>query len=462
MSAGTLDRRQLLIAGAAAMSALAVPAPLRALAADLLRDQNLSGFGPELESVTATEATFWWPTDLPADTTLRIGPEGRPKQSFTVEKDQTVHVAKVKGLTPGATYEYELVSANKTQPTNIANPGRFTTLTPPKGERIARIAVLNDLHIGEHCAGTLTNLGDQSIPPCFSDDNYSVKMVSAAVREIRKARPDLVLANGDLSDRGRPDEIRTALAILKRAKRPVIVTRGNHDRLYDDCTTDRDCLKAQAFPGRFPQGHHALTTEQDVGDHLTVVGLDSCDPESGHGDLNHNGQIEFLEQALAKAKRRNRRVLLAFHHPVTPAAITTALPPISFGIEYQNGGQALEEAVKHQDHIALALHGHTHRNYLSYSKGCAAPFLEAGTVKEYPGSWTRLDIHTDGVMRTSHRVSEPYCRRWIRTTAGEYDGLAPTYLRGPLEARCFVHRYDSGQDVPATIDGPLGAPSLLG
>jgi predicted phosphodiesterase len=460
MSAGRLNRRELVVAGAGALAALALPAPLRARAS-LLNDLNVLGFGPELESVSDTSATFWWPTDAPADTTLRIGPAGGAKTSLTVEQNQTVHVARVDGLRPGAAYEYELVSAGKVMQPNIANPGSFTTLVPPKGERIARIAVMNDLHIGEHCAGTLQTVGSTSVPPCFTGDHYSVRMVSAAVREIRKADVDLVIANGDLSDRGRYDEIRTALAILKRTRKPLVYTRGNHDRLYDGCSEDRDCLKAAAFAG-LPKGHHALTTEQDLGEKLTIVGLDSCDPESGHGDLNHNGQIELLEKALARAAQRGRRVLLCFHHPVTPAAITTALPPISFGIEWQLGGQALEAAVKGQDHLMLALHGHTHRNYVSYSKGCAAPFLEAGTIKEYPGSWTRLDVHTDGIMRTSHRVSEPYNRQWIKTTAGEYFGAAPSYLRGPLAARCFVHRYEGGQDVPVTVDGPLGAPALLG
>ncbi len=241
----------------------------------------------------------------------------------------------------------------------------------------------------------------------------------------------------------------------------MLVTRGNHDRLFDGCTDDRDCLKAAAFPG-LPRGHHALTSERDVGSGLTVIGLDSCDPETGHGDLLHNGQMELLSSSLARAARRGRRAIVAFHHPVTPMAITTAMPPISFGVEPQNGGNALAQVMKGQDHVALVLHGHTHRNYVSYSRGCAAPFLEAGAIKEYGGTYALLDVHTDGVMRTNHRLSDPFARTWIQTTAMEYEGLYPTYTRGPLSARSFVHRYDRGQDVPPTLDGPFGAPSLRG
>lgn len=458
MSAGRLNRRELLAAGAGAFAALTVPAPLRALAQGngVWTDLGLSGLGPELVAATDTTATFWWPTDAPSDTTVRIG-----SQTVTLERDQKVHVARIDGLKPGATYDYALISGGQTQPTNIANPGRFTTLVPPTGPRLARIAVLNDLHIGEHCSGTLTNIGDTSIPQCFSTKDYSIRMLSAAVREIRRARVDLVIANGDLTDRGRSDEVRTALAILKRVRKPVLITRGNHDRLFDGCTDDRDCLKTAAFPG-FPKGHHALTSERDVGERLTVVGLDSCDPESGHGDLLHNGQMDYLSDQLRRAARRGRMAIVAFHHPVTPMAITTALPPISFGVEPQNGGNALAQVMKGQDHVALVLHGHTHRNYVSYSRGCAAPFLETGAIKEYGGTWALLDVHTDGVIRTTHRVSEPFARTWIQTTADEYEGLYPLYTRGPLSARAFVHRYDDGQDVPPTVDGFIGAPALRG
>jgi len=461
MSARGLNRRELIAAGAGAFAAFAVPAPLRAFGAGVLTDLGLAGFGPELVGVSDSTASFWWPTAAPSDTTVRIGPAGAAKTSVTVEQGQTVHVARVDGLRPGVTYEYELVSGGVVQSIGLANPGRFKTLVPLRGPRLARIAILNDLHVGEGCSGTAQTIGDTSIPPCFREKDYAVRMLSAAVRDIRRAKVDLIIANGDLTDRGRFDEIRTALAILKRSRRPVLITRGNHDRLFDGCREDRDCLKAAAFPG-LPKGHHALTSERDLGEKLTFVGLDSCDPESGHGDLLHNGQIELLERSLARAARRGRFVLLAFHHPVTPMAIATAIPPISFGIEPQNGGNALAAVVRNQDHVALVLHGHTHRNYVSYSRGCAAPFLETGAIKEYGGTWAQLDIHTDGIMRTNHRISEPFNRQWIQTTAGQYEGLYPLYTRGPIEARAFVHRYDAGQDVPPTVDGFIGAPALRG
>lgn len=446
-----------------ALAGAAVSGPLRALAAraDGLNVEalQLGGLQPELVSVTNTSAAFWWPTRTPSDTTLRIAGEGERFRTVTVERGATIHAATITGLTPGRRYRYEMVSGGVARPVGIANPGSFTTLTPPRGRLLARIAVVNDIHTGEGCSGTIQTVGSTSVPPCFSAPNYAIRMTSAAVRAIRRAKVDLLIANGDLSDRGRPDEIRSAIAVLKKARVPLVLTRGNHDRLFDGCTDDRDCLKAAAFPG-LPKGRHALTTVRDVGEGLTVIGLDSCDPESGHGDLLHNEQIEFLRTELARAARRGRRVVLCFHHPITPGAILTALPPISFGVEPENGGNALQEVMKGQDHVALVLHGHTHRNYVSYFSGVAAPFVECGATKEYGGAWTLLEVHTDGVVRTSHRLDEPFCRQWIRTTAQEYEGLYPSYTRGPLNARAFVHHYDRGQDVPATVDGFLEIPSL--
>jgi 3',5'-cyclic AMP phosphodiesterase CpdA len=465
VDAQPLTRRNLLAAAGAAAVGAALPGPLRALSARAdginLPALSLGGLQPELVSVTGTSASFWWVTKTPADTTIRIATDGGARRDVTVERGQVIHAATIEGLQPGRHYRYELFSDGVKRQTSISNPGHFDTLVPPKGPLLARIAVVNDIHTGEGCSGTIQTVGGTSVPPCFHLPNYAIRMTGAAVRAIRKAKVDLLIANGDLSDRGRPDEIRSALAVLRRARVPLVLTRGNHDRLFDGCTDDRDCLKAAAFGG-MPKGRHALTTTRDVGEGLTVIGLDSTDPESGRGDLLHNEQMDFLRTELARAASRGRRVVLCFHHPVTPGAIATALPPISFGVEPQDGGNALAEVMKGQDHVVLVLHGHTHRNYVSYMSGVAAPFLECGALKEYGGAWTLLEVHTDGVMRTSHRLDEPFCREWVRTSAQEYEGIYPSYTRGPLNARAFVHHYDAGQDVPPTLVGFLGGPSLLG
>src|SRR5918996_5132728 len=283
MREARLTRRQALgVAGTGAL-ALALPEPIRSAAQSLE-----GGLQPELVTVTQRGFAAWWCTDAPADTTVRIARvDGRGGvRELRLARRRTIHAAEVEDLRPDTPYRYELRSGGSAIPSSIANPGGFRTLPRLEGKRLATIAVLNDLHVGEQCSGTATSVNGESIPPCFSADDYAYRMSRAALAEVRALKPDLVLANGDLTDRGRPGEVRRALELLRRTGPPLQVTRGNHDRRFhtpdDACGPDGDCLRRDAFPDN-AVGDHALTSVARVGRRVAVVGLDSCDPETGEG-----------------------------------------------------------------------------------------------------------------------------------------------------------------------------------
>lgn len=247
----TLTRRQLLARAGAGAGALALPFPLPTRAG-----VALGGLVPELVGVSRTGFEAWWPTSAPADTTVRVarGDGAGGVRDIVLAKGNVVHAARVSGLEPGTDYRYELRSGGRVLPASLENPGRLTTLPRLEGKRLARIAVLNDLHVGESCSGTITDVGGASIPPCFSADDfpdYAHRMCKAALREIKAFGPDLLIANGDLTDRGRPTEVDRSLELLRRTKLPLLVTRGNHDRRYHEaaaeCGEDGDCLRAKAF-----------------------------------------------------------------------------------------------------------------------------------------------------------------------------------------------------------------------
>jgi hypothetical protein len=192
-----LSRRRFLAAGAAGAVGLMLD-PRRALSAGVPYAQP--GFQPELITVTPRGFAAWWPTPDPSDTTLRIArADGGWAREYRLEKQRTIHVAALDNLKPDTEYRYELWSDGKRLDSSPENPGVFRTLSRPEGKKLATIAVLNDMHVGEHCSGTITNQGGQSIPPCFEGDDYAYRMTAAAIAEIR-ARDDVdfVVGNGDL------------------------------------------------------------------------------------------------------------------------------------------------------------------------------------------------------------------------------------------------------------------------
>jgi len=374
-----------------------------------------------------------------------------------------VHAARIDDLRPGTAYRYELWSGRRRVRASAANPGRFRTLPRQEGRRLATIAVLNDMHVGEQCSGTIQTIGGQSYPPCFSGDDYAYRMTAAAVREIRALKPDLLVANGDLTDRGRPDEVRRALALLRSAKVPLLITRGNHDRRFPEAGGDGDELRAQGFPNR-PPGDHALASAARVGRHVGAVGLDSCDPDSGEGRLDLGGQLTFLDSTLAAFKREGRVPLAFWHHHTAPHANTTHPPPVVFGVNPLRGGlDAVRIVGRHG--VPLVVHGHTHRNYLARDPLLAPAtwFLENGAAKEYPAGYALLHVYEDAIVRTFERPIDPFVRDWVRTSARQIYGRQPAYTRGPLATRSFALRTDGrrGAGAPApTVLGPLGVPRL--
>jgi len=455
MAENGLRRRELLLAGAAAGTAVLLhSAPTRALAAP---NALYGGLRPELTSVTEQGFSAWWVTDGAGDTTVRVRAAGERWRELRLAEREQVHVAAVDGLRPGTRYAYELRTRGRAVESSLSNPGTFRTLAPPAGRPLLTLAVLNDIHVGERCSGTIS--GD--FPPCFQAPGYAIRMTSAAVRLARRLKPDFLLVNGDLTDRGRPDEIRRALAVIRKARIPFGVTRGNHDRLLEGSGEDGDQLRRQAFPDR-PEGAHALSWSKDLTPALALIALDSCDPVTGDGRLDLGAQLAFLERELARTRREGRRAIVAFHHPIALASTATAVPPVVFGVDPAKGGRDALAIIAAFDHVALVLHGHTHRNYVAYDErsGTRIPFVELGATKEYPGGLSLLRFHRDGVVRTFHRMDEPFCREWVTTSARQVFGRQPEYTRGPLSARAFVRPYDPRlaqpePSLPTPVDVPL-------
>ncbi len=134
-----------------------------------------------------------------------------------------------------------------------------------------------------------------------------------------------------------------------------------------------------------------------------------------------------------------------------------------FGVDPLKGALDALRIIAAFDHVAIVLHGHTHRNFVAYDADLRTPFVELGATKEYPGGVSLLRFYAGGVMRTFHRMDEPFCREWVRTTAQQVYGRQPEYTRGPLSARAFVHPYDARVPQPEpSLPGSLSLKTFVG
>jgi 3',5'-cyclic AMP phosphodiesterase CpdA len=149
----------------------------------------------------------------------------------------------------------------------------------------ARLLHVSDLHAGTH------------------EDR---EVERALARLVERLDPQLVVASGDLTHRGRPEQLERAAELLRSLGPPVLAVPGNHDLPYT--------------PARFVRPWTAFervweTTEPTASaPGLQVVGLNSARPFRHQGGALSRAQLERATERLAAAEAGALRVAVLHHH----------------------------------------------------------------------------------------------------------------------------------------------------
>ena len=172
-------------------------------------------------------------------------------------------------------------------------------------------------------------------------------------------RPDIVIATGDLTERGSPYEYRRLRSLLSGLEIPYLLTPGNHD--------DREALR-RAF-----RDHRYLETCDSHASFavnvwpLRIVALDSTDPRYIGGYVDEE-RLLWLDDELSS--HANVPTILAMHHP----PFRTGIGPMdAHGFV---GIDELGEIVRRHPQIARVVSGHVHTVLMRPWNGavaCTAP-----------------------------------------------------------------------------------------
>jgi 3',5'-cyclic-AMP phosphodiesterase len=424
----------------------------------------------EVVTVTDTSAVVTWftgsatetdaygrPAPVPADTELMLGEPGRPATMRAVLHDTAptaFHYAEVTGLEPGRSYGFQarsggLVAVQTSlqfpgEHGSFDIPGMFTTLATPPGTHLFTVALAGDTHVGETASGIIAG----GWPPAMRQDPglppYPEVMLNAMLDDLR--RPDrgasaLIIA-GDTTAEATPGQVARVRQMLDgwgQLGGDYFAIRGNHDRPHTGAA------HAPGSPVPYSPRHHDCWGDvfgcrrQQLSSHqiggLRVIGLDTTRLDAASGALSQ-AQLHELEALLAGD--RDRPTLMSGHHPVTyESAVTTGAGP-AFNLD-QKDARALEELYGRAPGVFLHHSGHTHRN--KRTAAAAAPrveFLEVGAVKEYPGGYCLLRLHSGGYMVNFYKTRTDLARRWSQRTRGEYFGLFAHYALGTIADRNHV------------------------
>ncbi len=132
-------------------------------------------------------------------------------------------------------------------------------------------------------------------------------MERALAALIERQRPELIVASGDLTHRGRPEQHDRAARFLTRLALPLVVIPGNHDIPY-------------TFPARFTttwrEFERQWQTTQPVyrSDGFLVVGLNSVRAWRHQSGGIRAHQLAWAREQLATAPDAALRIVTLHHH----------------------------------------------------------------------------------------------------------------------------------------------------
>jgi 3',5'-cyclic AMP phosphodiesterase CpdA len=149
-----------------------------------------------------------------------------------------------------------------------------------------RLLHLSDLHVGTH--------EEPRIEPGLAD-------------LIERVDPELIVASGDLTHRGRPAQHDRAAAFLKSLGRPIVAVPGNHDIPYTPIAR---------FTRTFDQFERYWETTEPIyrSERLHLVGLNSVRPWRHQSGRIRAAQLAGTAERLAEAAAGALKVVVLHHH----------------------------------------------------------------------------------------------------------------------------------------------------
>ena len=138
---------------------------------------------------------------------------------------------------------------------------------------------------------------------------------------IARIEPELVVASGDLTHRGRADQHAQAAAFLRSLGVPVLAVPGNHDIPY-------------TFPARFTrtfdefERHWETTQPRFTSDRLYVIGLNSVRAWRHQSGGIREEQLRHAAKLLSEAPAEAVRVV-AMHHQMIGAPWRSRKKPVA-------------------------------------------------------------------------------------------------------------------------------------
>lgn len=218
-------------------------------------------------------------------------------------------------------------------------------------------------------------------------------------------RPDLVLATGDLTQNGAPEEYSALRSALETLAMPVFPLMGNHDR--------RDSFKAAFAPGLKDTGPDPFLQYAIDCKTFRILMLDTVGEGEGHG-LFCSKRLAWVEEQVAATD--------------TPLLIATHHPPFHTGIGWLDPSDPtwwtdLMHCLGQAPHVMQVISGHVHRAITTKQAGIICTTSAATAHQVHldlaPGAPASLAMEPPGL--SLHHVNAGQVTSFALTTQGFFD-----------------------------------------
>jgi 3',5'-cyclic-AMP phosphodiesterase len=330
--------------------------------------------------------------------------------------DNSIGAVTLDGLPPDTSLELWV----RTPDTGQRRLTSFRTLAPPPGRLLCRFATVNDIHIGERAFGLLRTL--RRAAPTLAQ-SYSALCARAAVDEAMAWGAEVVVAKGDLTYHGWPEEWEEVGRLLSGLPVPVDVLLGNHD------------VSRRAADGRLALAPHGIDIPTEPfardlpGIRLVLAHSEVRARSGGHMSRAQRGRVGEL------LKEGRRPAFLTMHHYPQRHRLPTSYPPGIPGRE----ARALLDTVVASNPATFVSTGHSHRHRRRHHGPVV--ITEIGATMHYPGTWAGYAVHEGGIRQVVRRVAAPEAMEWTERTRKVLLGVWRLWTPGLRADRCFSHTW---------------------
>ncbi len=366
-------------------------------------------------AVEDTAAQICW-HGLPEGSVLEAGDARAEVGPFHDGDEHSMGAMNLDALPPDTSLDLTLSSPGSGR----RRVARFRTLAPPPGRLLCRFATVNDLHVGERAFGLLRTL---SLPAESLAQAHSALCARAALTEALAWGAEAVVAKGDLTYHGTPEEWEEVGRLLGGLTVPVAALFGNHD-VGRKAVHARTALAAE--------GIH--TPNEPFARDLPGIRL-----VMAHSEVpRHSGGrvVGAQRHRIAELLREGERpAFLAMHHYLQRHQLPTSYPPGIAGKE----ARALLDTVVAANPATFVSSGHSHRHRRRHYGPVV--LTEIGATMHYPGTWAGYAVHEGGIRQVVRRVAAPKAIQWTQRIRRVLLGVWGLWTPGLLADRCFSHNW---------------------